>query len=46
MKKMKEALGQTEKISMKVWENNVNEIVDKFWIKRLENFDWIIIKCL
>ncbi len=42
MKKMKETSGKIEEISGKIWENNVNEIPDKFWIKCLGNYDWII----
>ncbi len=30
-------------ISGKIWENNSNKILDKFWIKFLGNFDWIIL---
>ncbi len=42
MKIMKKTLGKIEKISGIIWENNVNEIPDKFWIKFLRNFDCII----
>ncbi len=41
MKKMKEN-GKIEEISGKIWENNVNQISEKFWIKFLSNFNWIV----
>ncbi len=28
---------------LKFWENNINEILDKFWMKFLGNIDWIIL---
>ncbi len=28
---------------MKIWENNINKFPDKFWIKFLGNFDWMIL---
>ncbi len=32
-----------EEISREIWENNNNnEILNKFWIKFLKNFNWII----
>ncbi len=43
MKKRKKTLGKIEKISGKIWENNINEIPDKFWIKYLGNFHWIFL---
>ncbi len=43
MKKMRETSGKMKEISGKIWENNVNEIPEKFWIKFLGNFDWIIL---
>ncbi len=36
MKKIKE-------ISGKIQENNINKILDKFWMKFLGNLDWIIL---
>ncbi len=42
MKKMKATSGKIEEISGNILENNVNEIPNKFWIKFLGNFDWIV----
>ncbi len=41
-KKWKKLQEKIEKISGKIWENNINKILDKFWIKLLKNFDRII----
>ncbi len=30
-------------IIIQIWENNINEILSKFWIKFLVNFDWIFL---
>ncbi len=37
---------KTEEISGKIWENNNNEILGKFWKKFLGNLDWIILKII
>ncbi len=42
MKKIKETSEKIEWISGKILENSINKIPDKFWIKFLGNFDWII----
>ncbi len=42
MKKIKETSGKIEVISGKIWENNVNEISDKFWMKFFGNFDELL----
>ncbi len=39
MKTIKETLGKIEEISGTIWENNVNEIPDKFRIKFIRNFE-------
>ncbi len=41
--KIKETSGKIEEISGKIWENNFYEILDKFLIKCLGNFVWIIL---
>ncbi len=40
---MKELWEEIEDISGKMWENNIDEILEKFCKKLMGNFDWIIL---
>ncbi len=44
---MKETSGKIEEISGKIWENNIHEILDKFWIfERISMNFFKFFKCL